>query len=386
VLRATTLAFIATFVALVPVGIALGHQKPWQTLLFGGVASGYLVVGQILVERRPGNRVGAVVFGLGAAIGGFVVGNAYVGMPEGWPAREIAAWSISVMDGPLFAAIVGLFLLFPAGRVRGPRWRAVAWLAILLAIVNVVTTGLQEGPFPYYSSYTNPFGVPGFPGAALRTPFYLLFAIPLLLAVWSLVVRWRDGGSVERAQIKWVAASAAVIVAAMISYGATVGPTTYTDAGDVAVGIGMATFPIAIGVAVMRYRLFEIDRLISRTIGWAIVTGAVVAIYLVAVLALQALLGGITQGETLAVAGSTLLAAALFQPLRGRIQRTVDGRFDRARFDSDRTVAAFTGRLRDAIDLQAVSRDLRTTAKLAVRPRRASIWLRSRNDSRTKEA
>jgi hypothetical protein len=140
--------------------------------------------------------------------------------------------------------------------------------------------------------------------------------------------------------------------------------------------------PIAIGIAVLRYRLYEIDRIVSRTIGWAVVTGFLVTVYLAGALVLQAALSGITQGQTLAVAASTLLAAAAFQPARRRIQRLVDRQFDRARYDGEQTVGAFAHRLRDQTDMATVTRDLSRTASATVSPRSLAIWLRPRGAGR----
>jgi hypothetical protein len=139
---------------------------------------------------------------------------------------------------------------------------------------------------------------------------------------------------------------------------------------------GILAMPIAIGVAITRSRLYEIDRIVSRTIGWAIVTGVLVAIYLAGVFVLQSALSSITQGQTVAIAASTLLAAAAFQPLRRRIQHLVDRRFDRARYDGERTTAVFAERLRDQVDLQTISAHLVTAVDAAVRPAGASVWLR----------
>ncbi len=140
---------------------------------------------------------------------------------------------------------------------------------------------------------------------------------------------------------------------------------------------GLIALPIAIEIAILRYRLYEIDRIISRTIGWALVTGILVAVFVAVVLTLQALLAGFTQGETLAVAASTLAAFALFQPLRRRIQVAVDRRFDRARYDGEQLVGAFGDRLRDEVELDAIRAEIPATIDLAVRPRQVGLWLRS---------
>jgi hypothetical protein len=146
------------------------------------------------------------------------------------------------------------------------------------------------------------------------------------------------------------------------------GLTVYVFAG--------ALVPVAIGIAILRHHLYDIDRLISRTIGWALVTGLVVALFAGSVVGLQALLATFTQGQTIAVAASTLFAFALFQPVRRRIQAIVDRRFDRSRYDADQTVRAFTGRLRNDIDLASITHEVTWTADAAVRPASAAVWLR----------
>jgi hypothetical protein len=159
--------------------------------------------------------------------------------------------------------------------------------------------------------------------------------------------------------------------------GRTAAPEAPNSLVSVLVGYaGILAMPIAIGIAVTRYRLYEIDRLISRTIGWALVTGVLVAVFAGTVLGLQAVLARVTQGETLAVAASTLIAFALFQPVRRRVQRVVDRRFDRARYDGDRTAAAFAERLREQVDLAGLESDIAGVVDNALRPTSVGVWIR----------
>ena len=211
--------------------------------------------------------------------------------------------------------------------------------------------------------------------------------LSVVYAAASLVGRWRREDAVERAQLKWVAAGsatfAATAVLTVIAYGLQGG---INPCVGVVSSVGIALFPITIGIAVLRYRLYEIDRIVSRTLGWTMATVAVVAIYLAASLTLQGALGGVTQGDTRAVAASTLLAAAAFQPLRTRVQRLADRRFNRTRYDADRTVAAFSDRLRDQVERRAVAGQLDEAVRQTVAPTATAVWLRARNDFRTKEA
>ena len=276
----------------------------------------------------------------------------------------------------MFFTVGMLFLFFPDGRLPSPRWRLLVAVDLVLLLAVSVGSLFRPGPFAYYPWVVNPLGDPASPALALWEPAYILIVGVVALAALSLVGRWRRAGVVERAQLKWVAASAALIAAAMLFYGGTAGPGQYSQVGDLLVGAALAVFPMAIGIAVLRYHLYEIDRLISRTLGWAIVTALLVGVFAAAVVGLQAALDSVTQGQTLAVAASTLVACALFQPIRGRVQRAVDRRFDRSRYDAQRTVDGFVEALRYEVDPARLRGVLVETARDAVHPLAASVWLR----------
>jgi hypothetical protein len=202
----------------------------------------------------------------------------------------------------------------------------------------------------------------------LITPLLITF---IVLAFASVLARFAGSSGVERQQVKWFLAAVALLACTVLTIQVTgvdrQGPLAY---------LAFTFLPIAIGVAVLRYRLYEIDRLISRTIGWAIVTGLLVAAFAVLVLGSSAVLEPLTGGNTLAVAGSTLIVALLFAPLRGRVQGAVDRRFDRSRYDGERTLAAFGERLRDEVDLPTIRADVLATVETSVRPSRVGLWLR----------
>jgi hypothetical protein len=385
-LRVVTLALLALIVAVVPLNLAIGITHPAFAAVYGLVAACYLVMGLLIVERRPDNRVGPITLAIGAGVAISLVVDSYVSYGStgpGLPGRDIVAWAFSLGDGPLYAALAILVLLFPTGRLPSARWRPVAGSVVALGLATSVTTGLRPGPLPYHDWIDNPLGVAVPFAVEVAGSIQLLFAAPILLALLAPVARWRVGGPVERAQLKWIGASGLGIMASIAFYAVVIGPDTYDRSADLVVGGMVATFPVAVAIAVTRYRLFDIDRIISRTVGWAIVSGAVIAIYLVAVLVLQAALAGIIQGDTLAVAVSTLLAAATFQPLRRRVQGAVDLRFNRARVDAERAAAAFADRLRDEVEVETLARDLDSAARDAVAPRSIGLWLHARNDSRT---
>jgi hypothetical protein len=189
-----------------------------------------------------------------------------------------------------------------------------------------------------------------------------------------MIVRFRRSTGLERQQLKWFTYAAIVELVYVVSSGFLTVPT--------ALGLLWAILlapllPIAIGIAILRYRLYEIDRIISRTLAYVVITGMLVAAYAGIVVLLGGPLAGVTGGDTISVALSTLIVAALFQPLRRRVQTIVDRRFDRARIDSERTAAAFSERLRDEVDIESVTSDLRETVRATVRPERLGVWLRT---------
>ncbi len=322
------------------------------------------VVGAILVVLRPRNPIGWILLvgGVSLILGDFT--EAYVerstivgpALP-GYRLLDSLAPTLSGLAYPLLA--VWLPLLFPDGRLPGPRWRIVGVVAAITTVALVTPTGSDEGVLRLIG------------GAATVT-----MGILLAVAVGAVVMRFRRAAGAEREQLKWFVAGIVLLAASVLVLAMFQNTWSWS-----LLMLAFAFLPIAIGIAVLRYRLYEIDRLISRTIGWALVTGILAAVFVGLVLALQALLAGFTQGETLAVAGSTLVAFALFQPLRRRIQAGVDRRFDRARYDGQRTVDAFAERLRDEVGLASIEREALATVDETVRPIHAGLWLRSRQEA-----
>ncbi len=206
----------------------------------------------------------------------------------------------------------------------------------------------------------------------------------MVAAAVSLVVRYRRAAGIERQQYRWLTAALAFVVAAVVG-GYIVGLLLPAagESGVVWLGavVAFPLVPIAIGIAVLRYRLYEIDRIISRTIGWAIVTGVLAGAFALLVLGLTAVLQPFTGGNTLAVAGSTLIVATLFAPVRGRVQRAVDRRFNRARYDAERTVAGFATRLRDDVSLERLEGNIRDVVSLTLAPTSVGLWMRERGES-----
>jgi hypothetical protein len=351
---------------------------------FSGLyAVGFGGVGALLTWRRPGHPVGWIfaAAGMVAAVdfATFEYGLA-VAAGRGLPAGEYVGWLQLWIWVPFITLItVYLFLLFPDGRLPGPRWRLVSWAAGGFSVIAIAGLAFTPGSErPNLPALRNPFGV-----APAAAPFDAAVAGIagllgcVVLAAWSLFARSRRGTAVERQQIKWLAYSGCLVALALlpaVALSLTPGP-----AARIAEGVAMAavlTMPAAVAVAVLKYRLYDIDRVISRTLAYAAVTGLLAGVYVgLVLLATQVF----RLHTPVAVAASTLAAAALFSPLRRRVQRAVDRRFNRARYDADQTVTAFAARLKDAVDLDSVRNDLAAVVSRALEPAHVSVWI-SRRD------
>jgi hypothetical protein len=338
-------------------------------------------VGTAIAWHRPENRIGRLMQLTGPLIvsvfAGFLVGalryltHGPTDVPGGF-----AAWWGSVAILPvIFLAFPSLTLLFPDGRLPTPAFRlplqAIVTILVLVTVTyagasNQLNEGLPDNPFGAFEVGPDFAALVGLAGT-------LALVAGIALAIAGFVIRWRRGSVGERAQLKWLLAPLALGVG---SFGYSFG-SSLTDVADLVSFISTILVPLSIGIAVLRYRLYEIDRVISRTLSWGLVTAVVAAVFLAAVATLQGVLAGITQGQTLSVATSTLVAAALFQPVRRRIQALVDRRFDRARYDAQRTADRFAERVRSEVDLLAVRAGLATVAIETVRPTGAWVWLRS---------
>ena len=350
-------------------------------------------VGAILVLRRPGNVVGLVPM-LGSVLSAVTLFTwvAGAGLAEQRGGHDFLAGVLSLIGAlgfvpSMFVSGPLLAVLFPTGHLPAARWK---WplRAMVAAVVTPLAAGLlQPGTIPS-TVVDNPFGASGFSGseAFWTIGIALVYAglpVSLLLAIAAVIVRFRRSEGIERAQLKWfVAANFAVgifVTLAIADGGLDIGlaagssPTFF----DILAAASLSLPPIAVGVAILRYRLFEIDRIISRTVSWALVTGLLGTVFVGIVVGLQALSASVTSSNTLAIAASTLAVAALFQPLRRRVQTTVDRRFNRARYDAQRTTDAFAAQLRDEVDLARLRVALVDTVEESVRPVSATVWLRS---------
>jgi hypothetical protein len=351
----------------------------------------HVAVGFLLVVRRPRNAIGWVLIGiaLGFLGTGTLAGLDLQSLTAGtasWP-DFLRAWLTSWAGSATFVAYTALAVLYPSGSFGGG-WsgrvgRAIVGVGLVAVAAVALAPTFTVNPYGGETSYVVPnrFAVaPDLMAAiGLTVDAWTFVTVALLaLSVVQLVVRFRRSTGILRVQMRWLVASLCAIFAALIiGLAATIAVAPAgADLAWLPVIVAYPTLPLSVYVAVTRYRLYEIDRIVSRTVGWAAVTVLLLGVFALAVVALQALLAGLTQGETLAVAASTLLAVALFQPARLRVQRVVDRRFDRARYDAEHTAGRFAERLRGQVELAAVEDELVATVSGALRPAGVGVWLR----------
>ena len=349
---------------------------------FEAVSTSYVLVGLLLSGRRGAGRIAAVLLAGGALLAATPFGYAVGGQLFFEHPTSVLANALFLIGpvafGPAFSLVLPvLALVFPTGGLPSRRWRVPVALVLGALGLGTALELLRPGPITGAAGSLNPFGVALLPTGLLATSTALITAGivgSMVLGVTAVLIRYRQGGMTLRQQLRWFVA-AALLTAVPLPLSAL--SNQWGPLWGALACVGLLLVPVSVGIAVTRHRLYEIDRLLSRTIGWGLVTGLLIALFAGMVLALQALLVDVTQGQTLAVAASTIVAFALFQPVRRRIQSAVDRRFDRSRYDGERTVAAFTGRLRDQIDLAGLQADLATTVGAALHPTSTGIWVKN---------
>ncbi len=337
-------------------------------------------VGAVLASRRPRHPVGwlLLVLGLSLAWGGVAPAYAAYGLlarPGALPAAHAVAryWPITVVTAQTAASFV--LLLTPTGSLPSPRWRWWARATVAAAVILLVALAVASGPLdPQYQLLGGPFDYRGQGGVLLVVNQLALAFTTLAVVVGaaSLVVRFRCAHGVERQQLRWVAwaAALAVLGAAVALGGVAVGATALITW---AISACFAVLPLALGAAILRYRLYDLDHIISRTLAWGLLTLLLGGGYAVVVLGLGQLLG---QDSSLVVAAATLAVAALFQPARRRIQAVVDRRFNRRRHDAAQVIEGFAVRLQEQVDLDALHTELLAVVDQTMQPTQASLWLR----------
>jgi hypothetical protein len=349
-----------------------------------GAMLAFIVSGALIVSRQPGNIVGWLLMVPGLVLPLSTLATNWLGSQpppqQMTPLLWVLMWALGWSWILLIFPILHLLLTFPDGRLPSRRWRAavaleVAMISIFLGYLafrqdlNVLVEDEVAWTLP------NPLGF--LPNDAFDGILGVLWGLGLVVAtlvsVAAVVIRFRRGSTVERQQLKWPLL--AVVLFGSVYAGASLDQGLVGD-GSVLFGLSLAGIPISVAIAVLRYRLYAIDHIISRTVSWAVITAILLVVFVGGVLALQALLSGVTRDQTLAVAASTLGALVVFQPLRRRVQHAVDRRFDRARYDGQRLADAFAVELRQQVDVGAAHGALIATARSAVQPQTATVWLR----------
>jgi hypothetical protein len=337
-------------------------------------------VGAVLAGRRPRHPVGWLLLGIALAVIvlGFCDAYAAYGLlarPGSLPGARWAAIYVDVSWAVLSALLGFVLLLTPTGSPPSPRWR---WWAWLVAVASLLSVTLHANPLdPPYEAVAVPLLFESGPLAAVARLGDVIVLVGVLVAAGSLVLRFRRAQLHERLQLRWVtaaAALAALAAAVILVTWATIGSAAQ-PIWELATVAFMAALPLATGAAILRYRLYDLDRIISRTLAWTALTILLGLGYAAAVLLLGLLL---PDSSSLAVAGATLAVAAIFQPARRRVQETVDRRFNRRRYDAARTIAAFSARLREEVDLDTLSVELLAVTDQTMQPTTVSLWLRAR--------
>jgi hypothetical protein len=347
-------------------------------LMMTGLAS----MGLLITSQRPRNPIGWLLLVAAAMFGISIMGGGYAELSVSRYGRDLPLTTfLAWVTGWTFAPAIGIVvifvpLLFPTGRLPSPRWWPILIPAVLGPLAAALPAAFRPGPMDVPGNIVNPVGIPG-AGPLLDVVNLLSIATAapaLLLVILSLVLRYRRGDAVEREQIKWFAYPASVAAVALAIGLPDVG--LISDAAWTIALSAMSLVPVAIAIAILRHRLFDIDVIINRTLVYGALSVLLAAVYIGSVLLLQELLRPLAPDSGLAVAASTLAVVALFQPLRRRIQAVVDRRFYRSRYDAEQIVHAFAGTLRDKVDLSALTDELVNVVDQSVRPARARVWLR----------
>jgi hypothetical protein len=396
----TALTGLVLLAALVLLGLNASRMTG-KIVVYVAAAVGVVIyagTGRLITRRVPGNAIGWLLCLIGFSLAADMLTEQYAlyGLataPGSLPGARVAGWLAGAMYLFTFAPMPFLVLLFPDGRLPSRRWRPVLWA--LLAVVAGWAAQLLQAGTTITGGFTDALDTPGvrYPNPLGLFPRHGWFSdllaalVPVGLAAVALVVasvfsRRRGASAERRKQLAWLGYVGLLIVvpvAGLGAYGLSVHGHVSSALGDVFWGFVLIAptigIPLACTVAVLKYRLYEIDKIISRTLAYAIVTGLLVSLYAgLVLLATQVL----RFHDSVAVAASTLAAAALFTPLRSRVQRRVDRRFNRARYDADRTVAAFAARLKDAVDLDSVRDDLTGVIQQAPEPAHISVWISQR--------
>lgn len=372
--------------------LLLSSSEGWDFAML--LLLGYPVVGALIVSRQPRNTIGwLLVAGSASIMLGLLCAAVVFATLDAPPApttwQELLAWVTNIaFIGGFEGLLLTMAFLFPTGRFLSPRWRAVGLTMWLLFAASFIILALRPGPLGGYFSgtpeITNPFGVPGvdaftrFTGI-LNTPLNVLV---LLTSLWAMVARVRRARGIERLQLQWLALTLGLVstpIVALLAYDLVAEPVSWViellqTVSFVSGSLGIAA---AIGIAILRYQLYDIERLINRGLVYLALSVALALVYLCLVLVLGSAVRSLTDASSsLVTAAATLIVAALFTPLRTGIQHVVDRRFYRRKYDAARTIESFSARLSNEVDLGMLSQDLQAVVRESMQPAHVSLWLR----------
>lgn len=383
---ATGAVSVAASIAAAALLVAMGPHAAADSNMVGGFVLGvtYPLLGALLAWQRPRHPMGWVFLGIGLsqAVDTLATGYAIYGLvasPGSLPFAPESAWLAIWAWAPGFGLlIVFSLLLFPDGALPSPRWRPVAYFAALgvaLATVPIAVAGWPQRGLGLLAVQPEPgFDAPVAIAALLQLAGLLLITITGALSIASLVLRLRRSRGMARQQLKWFTYAGAFEISVVLATTFVAFPAAVALIAPLLV---VPLLPIATTVAILRYRLFDIDLIIRRTLVYAVLSAVLAVVYVAAVLLLQVLIKPLTPDNGIAVAASTLLVAALFRPARTRVQELVNHRFFRSSYDAQQVVSSFAGRLRDEVDLDSLAADLNHTIEVTMRPASVSVWLRS---------
>jgi hypothetical protein len=378
-MAATTAALVSAMVDPLPASVVSQAGGMATGVIAVVMLGAFATVGALLAWKRPGNPIGWLLSATALLYAAGVFSLLLAHFRRMLTLVNWIGWVYLLGLG----VCVFVLLLFPTGSLPSRRWRPVAWAAGAGAAAWTLGCAFAPTLITASPSMPNPVGLTGPAGDAFKIIAVggaALIAATGLAAVASLVFRYRRAGTAQRQQLKWLVCASALIVAVLVAevpIGHLLGNgDTASNVQNAMTSAAIVLVPVAIGFAVMRYRLYDIDRIISRTVAYAILTGLLVGVYAGLVLLATEVLG---LSSPIAVAAATLAAAAVFSPVRRRVQRVVDRRFNRAGYDAELTVAAFAARLKDPADLDAVRNDLAAVVTHALEPTHVWVWT-SRRD------
>jgi hypothetical protein len=343
----------------------------------------FSVVGAIIASRQPRNAIGWIFCGVGVTVGlnsfagdyaDFWLASGFGNRSLGESAAWLSSWAWSLL---LYVPTSSVLLLFPDGRLPSPRWRPVAWGVALGAAGGVAGLALKAGPLADFPQVSNPYGVDSPVVGIVWVVGSIVAAGSMVASAASLIVRLRRSRGEQRQQIKWLAYAGAVLVVA-IGVGALTIPWSVA-ASILIMSVAMLGLPVFTGIAIVKHRLYDIDLIINRTLVYAILSATLAAVYFGGIVVLQRVFTTLTGQDNLpqfAIVASTLAIAALFDPLRRRIQSFIDRRFYRRKYDARKTLEGFSAKLRNETDLDALSEDLVAAVRETVQPAHVSLWLR----------